>query len=268
MSIIQQRSYPLVVDLDGTLTPSDSLLEALLFILLRRPQLWPRLLVALTKGRAALKQRVSTLGVYQTDSLPLRTEFVDFLRAERASGRQLYLITAAHQSVADAIGERVGLFEKAIGSSERVNLKSNAKRVRIEGLLPDGYSYAGNDRADLEVWRAAKSIVIVGAQPKVAQEARALGLPVEREFTQRPASWKHWVRALRIHQWAKNILLFVPLFLAGKFYDPASIMKVTLGFLTFGAIASSTYLINDLSDLASDRRHPTKKKSAYRQRGN
>lgn len=259
MDMNEPHSFPLVVDLDGTLSLSDSLLEALLFIALRKPQLLARLFVAMTEGRAALKQCVASLGGYQTDTLPLRGDFLEFLASERDRGRKLYLVTAADQSVADAVADRVGLFERAIGSSDGVNLKSAAKRARIERLLPGGYSYAGNDRADLNVWRGAKSIVIVGAPPKVSKEARALGLPVEKEFGLQHASWRAWARALRIHQWAKNILMFVPLFLAGKFYHPASVFMVTLGFFAFGAIASATYVINDLSDLASDRRHATKK---------
>jgi 4-hydroxybenzoate polyprenyltransferase/phosphoserine phosphatase len=259
MDMDELHSTPLVVDLDGTLSSSDSLLEALLFLALRKPKLLPRSLSAMMEGKAALKERVASVGGYQNDTLPLRGEFVEFLRSERARGRRMYLVTAADQSVADAIADRVGLFEKAIGSSDGVNLKSSAKRARLEELLPGGYSYAGNDYADLDVWRAAKSIVIVGASPSVSEQARALGLPVEREFVQQRAGWKAWARALRVHQWAKNILMFVPLFLAGKFYDPYSVLMVTLGFVAFGAVASSTYLINDLSDLAADRRHTTKK---------
>lgn len=259
MAVNEAHDYPLVVDLDGTLSPSDSLLEALLFLALRKPQLIATLAVAATNGKAALKKCVASLGGYQPETLPLHGKFLEFLISERARGRKLYLVTAADQSVASAIADRVGLFEEAIGSSGGVNLKSSMKRARIERLLPGGYSYAGNDRADVDVWRGAKSIVIVSAGPNVSKEALALGPPVEAEFDPPYASWSDWGRALRIHQWAKNILMFVPLFLAGKFSDPASVFKVTLGFIVFGAIASSTYIINDLSDLASDRRHETKK---------
>jgi 4-hydroxybenzoate polyprenyltransferase/phosphoserine phosphatase len=250
---------PLVVDLDGTLTPSDSLVEALVYVALRRPQELFQLLAALGRGRFALKAFLADLGAYHAELLPVRADLVAFIKSERASGRPVYLVTAAHQSVANAIGDRLGLFDAVIGSSDGVNLKAKTKGDRIDSLLPGGFAYAGNDNADLAVWSLAQSIVLVNASSSVTRKARALGKPIEEEFHATPVGVKTWLRALRVHQWAKNVLLFVPLFLAHRYADATAWLRVAIGFFAFSIIASATYLINDLSDLAADRLHKTKR---------
>jgi 4-hydroxybenzoate polyprenyltransferase len=67
------------------------------------------------------------------------------------------------------------------------------------------------------------------------------------------------VRALRPHQWSKNLLIFVPLFVGHGYGDPAKIVAAALGFLALSALASATYMVNDITDLDADRAHPTKR---------
>lgn len=76
-----------------------------------------------------------------------------------------------------------------------------------------------------------------------------------------PARWplSAWIKALRLHQWAKNVLVFVPLLLSAQFRDPAIILETLLGFVILGMTASGTYIINDIVDVRADRLHRTKK---------
>lgn len=71
---------------------------------------------------------------------------------------------------------------------------------------------------------------------------------------------KVWRRALRLHQWAKNVLVFVPLLLAHRYPDLSEDLLALTAFVAMGLVASATYLVNDLSDLASDRRHAKKRR--------
>jgi 4-hydroxybenzoate polyprenyltransferase len=66
-------------------------------------------------------------------------------------------------------------------------------------------------------------------------------------------------RSLRLHQWAKNGLIFVPLVLGGKGGQSAAWLNAFIGFLALGFTASSTYIINDLHDLPNDRKHRSKR---------
>lgn len=70
-------------------------------------------------------------------------------------------------------------------------------------------------------------------------------------------------KALRVHQWLKNLLLFVPLLTAHRIDDPQLLGRTALGFLAFGLIASSVYVANDLLDLDADRRHPRKRRRPF-----
>jgi 4-hydroxybenzoate polyprenyltransferase len=67
------------------------------------------------------------------------------------------------------------------------------------------------------------------------------------------------LRALRAHQWSKNLLIFVPLFVGHGYGDPAKILATALGFVALCALASATYMVNDIADLEADRAHPTKR---------
>jgi 4-hydroxybenzoate polyprenyltransferase len=83
--------------------------------------------------------------------------------------------------------------------------------------------------------------------------------PVEASLPRARPGPKIWGRALRLHQWAKNALVFVAPVLGGKIDDPAAWIACAVGFLAIGVIASATYLINDLLDLEDDRRHWSKR---------
>ncbi len=73
-----------------------------------------------------------------------------------------------------------------------------------------------------------------------------------------PSSFKLWVRAARLHQWLKNLLLFVPLLASHRLGNPGVLLQGLLAFVLFGMCASSAYLLNDILDRANDCRHPTK----------
>lgn len=69
-----------------------------------------------------------------------------------------------------------------------------------------------------------------------------------------------WLRALRLHQWLKNLLLFVPLLTSFSLMNPDKLLSVLLAFLAFSLAASATYVVNDLWDLENDRAHPRKRR--------
>jgi 4-hydroxybenzoate polyprenyltransferase len=67
-----------------------------------------------------------------------------------------------------------------------------------------------------------------------------------------------WFRALRLHQWSKNLLVLTPVIAGHKLGDPAVLLRATLGMAAFCFCASGVYVVNDLVDLKSDRAHPAK----------
>jgi 4-hydroxybenzoate polyprenyltransferase len=250
---------PLAVDMDHTLLRTDLLMEGVAFCLFHRPLALlaaiPRLLV----GRPAFKHAIACAAPIDPASLPLREDLMSMLREQRAKGREVHLVTAADEEAAQAVAAHVGVFASVIGSKGRRNLKGRTKRAALDRRFPDGFAYAGDSPADIPVWRGAKSAILVGVSPATAAEVRASGVRIEAELPSARDGMSAWARAIRPHQWVKNLLVFAPILLAHAVSDSDALLSVTAGFFLLCLAASSGYVLNDLADLASDRRHTTKK---------
>lgn len=234
------------------------MIDALAVAMLRHPRLIPALLSALLRGRLAFKTALANGGCYIPDTIPLRDDLIAFLDEQKAAGRQLHLVTASPQDIANAVANRLDLFDTVTGSKNGVNLKGAVKGQYLAERFPEGFAYVGSDASDLDVWRYAKGAITVAASSAVEDKVALLGIPVERSFPATKPTWKTWLHLLRIHQWSKNVLLFVPLVLAHAYTNIHDIMSVVAAFIFMGFVASATYIINDLSDLDADRRHATK----------
>lgn len=248
----------LAVDLDGTLLRSDTLHEGFVRALFTRPLDAVMAAAAIVRGRAAVKARLSDHSSAAVEHIPVHADFLAWLHDMAQSGRSLHLVTAAHHSVAAAAAQRFPIFDRVIATEGETNLKGVHKRDRLTSEFPEGFAYAGDSSADLPIFAHAESIVVVGTDEGVKKRALALGRPVEAEFSLQGATAKDWLKALRIHQWSKNLLMFVPLFLSGAIFHLDTVFTAVLGFVLMGVAASGTYILNDLSDLDADRRHWSK----------
>lgn len=246
-----------MVDLDDTLLCTDTLHEDFAAVLFKKPLTAVRSLFELRKGRSAFKSSLCAEGMLDVQSLPANQDFVDYLRLQKSRGREIHLVSAAAQTIVSAVAERFKLFDSASGSSEGRNLKGPTKAAYLKQLFPQGFAYAGDSRADLAVWKEADAAVLVGTSSAVARKAETYG-EIEQRFDAMGASAKDWLKLFRLHQWSKNALIFIALFLGHAYSDPSAWLDVIAGFLLFSIAASGTYILNDLADLSSDRRHATK----------
>jgi len=253
----ETRKLPLVVDLDGTLTTSDTLMESVIGVVKRKPANLLRLPFWLARGRAAFKSKVARHADFRAETLPYREPLIDYLTRERDSGRKIVLATAAHRSIAERVSSHLGLFDRVIATSDDTNLKGEAKLACIRQQIGDDFVYAGDSKADLPVWAGAKAAVLAGVSADVAENVRSR-VPIEHEFSNGRPTLSTWCQALRVHQWLKNLLLFVPLLTAFAFLDIDKVALLALAFLSMSLGASATYIGNDLWDLDNDRRHPRK----------
>ena len=153
---------------------------------------------------------------------------------------------------------RFPFVDEVIGSDGTRNLKGPAKARLLQMRYPQGFDYAGDSASDLHVWRASRDMILVEPRPAVAREAERIK-PAEAHF-KRPSTWRLWAKALRVHQWAKNALVFAPLVLAGMIGDIAAWGAAALAFAGLSLTASATYVVNDLIDLPNDRKHRSKSK--------
>jgi 4-hydroxybenzoate polyprenyltransferase len=248
--------WPLVVDMDDTLLCTDTLLESALQLV--RHQVWCLLLLPfwLMGGRAHLKRRISEHATLDIATLPVNAPLLAWLLRQHKAGRALHLFSAADQSIVTAVATRFGIFQSAHGSDGIVNLSGTRKLAAIRAIVGSRFTYAGDSRKDLPIWRGGGSAVLVGAIAPLRAELGA-DVTVEADFAATRPGVRTWMRALRLHQWAKNILLFVAVLLGGDVLTdlPAAL----IGFLVFGLMASATYLLNDMLDLPHDRLHRSKR---------
>jgi 4-hydroxybenzoate polyprenyltransferase len=267
MSIIEQLTIPihaarielpLCVDLDGTLIYSDTLADGMVS-LSGDPALVRAVLALPVCGRAAFKRRIADRARLDAETLPYNEELIAYLQGQKEAGRRLVLATGADYSVAEAVANHLGLFDEIIASDGEHNLKGRAKAAALSQRFGDqGFAYAGNDASDVAVWRRAAAGILVNASPGVARRAETVTL-IEAKLPGRPRVLKPLLRAMRPHQWLKNLLVFVPIFTAHAMDDLRGWIAAALTFAAFCATASSIYLFNDATDLAADRRHPRKR---------
>lgn len=249
---------PLCVDLDGTLIRGDISVEALLLAFKHNPL---KTFAAILSGCGSLpKTKVNIAKLANPDpaaSIPIK-DFVSYLQNQKSEGRKIILISASTDSQVKTFGDFFGLFDESIGSSDKRNLKGSGKAdYLVERFGEKQFDYAGNSSADLPVWKKSRKSIVVNANPSVIKKARKIG-NVEVVIGELNESLLTWIKAARVYQWVKNLLIFLPLFLSHLISLP-SLVQSFVGFFSFSFVASSIYLINDLFDLESDRTHPSKR---------
>ncbi|NIM39939.1 MAG: UbiA family prenyltransferase [Hydrogenophaga sp.] len=253
---------PLYVDLDGSLTPSDTLHESVVLFARRHPMNLLRMVVWLPRGKAGFKRALADAVLPEPEQLPWRTDFIDFLRHEHARGRTLVLATAADVRIARRVADHLGVFSDVLATGDGgPNLSRANKREAIAAharlLGHERWAYAGNSADDLHVWAGSAQAVAVNTPAGVLRRLQSTHAPAQ-VFEHRPLTLKTVLRAIRLKQWSKNGLLFVPL-LAAHATSPALWFTLFMAFVAFGLCASATYLVNDLLDLPNDRAHRLKR---------
>lgn len=250
---------PLVVDMDGTLIYSDSLLEGCMQLWRREPFKMVMLPVWLLKGRAGFKAEIANRVTLDARHLPYNLPLIEYLTAAREE-RQVILCTAADYRFARSIADHLALFDDVIATTEGVNLKSKQKaQALVDRFGKGGFDYAGNDIADIPVFADARKAIAVN--PTTGLKRRLSSIPNSEDGPSGNAesvAKAQW-RALRPHQWVKNLLVFVPLLAVFSGDRLAQVVPASLAFVAFCMIASSVYLLNDMLDLSTDRQHPRKK---------
>jgi 4-hydroxybenzoate polyprenyltransferase len=213
----------------------------------------------LMKGKAHFKHQIADRVEFDASLLPYHESFLDYLKAQRASGRSLILATSSNMKVAQAVAAYLELFDDVLASDTETNLTGWYKHERLKSVFGEkGFDYAGNSKVDLTIWPHAGEAILVNPERGVRQAAERLAR-VTCIFEDQGSRLLGYLKAMRLHQWVKNLLVFLPLALAHQLHESALLGKAALGFLAFGLCASSVYLLNDLLDLPADRQHASKR---------
>ncbi|WP_421704687.1 UbiA family prenyltransferase [Aliiroseovarius sp.] len=247
---------PLVLDVDGTFLRTDMLVESFWAGMGKHPIATIAASLRHLGDRPRLKAELARIGQPRTDLMPVHAEIAELAQIARNEGREVVFASASDRELVERLAVDHGLEGKVFGSENGTNLKGTAKAEALVAAYGEGgFDYAGNEPVDRAIWERADTAIVVGDESS-AKAMAAAGKPVQSfDGTWR---WRDLARALRPHQWVKNILLLLPM-LAAHDFTWATLGMVVLGMICFSAAASSIYVANDLLDLEADRLHATKR---------
>lgn len=249
------------VDFDGTLHRSDLLFEQLVRLLPRKPWMAPRLLwILASQGKAGLKSAATALMPVDGIQLPWNDEVVAFAR-EAARQGDVVILTAGDERAVETIINRQAEPWRVVGSRHGTNLKGQMKAERLQDLCPsgEGAHYVGDSAADIPAWAVSTEASFVGSHQRKHIYEQKSGKTFTRHFVAERDTWVELLRALRPHQWLKNLLVFLPLIAGHAWFDAQAWQLSLRAFVGFCMAASAVYLFNDLLDLDADRLHPRKR---------
>lgn len=246
---------PLVLDVDHTFLKTDMLMECFWAGLGRAPVATLSATLRHFRHPARLKAELARIAPLRTELLPVNPEIAELALHSRMAGREVVLASASDQSLVARLAADYGLSKSVLASDGETNMKGPQKaEALVAAYGARGFDYAGDARADMPVWEQAENAIVIGRE----REAQVLARQ-GRNVVQYPGGtdWRGLLKALRPHQWVKNLLLVLPLIAAHRF-DLATLVPILIGIVAFSAAASSIYIVNDLMDLEADRLHPTK----------
>lgn len=251
------KSDLLAVDLDGSLIKTDMLYETFWAALAQKRLNLITFFSSIIRGRLAVKQFLSDAPVsYET--LPYNEEVIDLVNRHRSNGGRAIMVTATDHLVANRINDQLEIFDAIHGSYDKCNLKGAKKLEFLKTEYPsETICYIGDSDADMQVWQGSDKIVTIDLSYRLKRKVDRLKKPT-LHLKSDEQYLRSIVRAMRPHQWLKNVLLFLPI-MAAHYFSMTAIIQCLIAFCAFSMIASSVYLTNDLVDLSSDRQHPNKK---------
>lgn len=254
------EKLPLFVDLDGTLVRTDMLYESFLFRLKNDILLPFKALFWILGGKANLKSKLASGFLFDPERLPYNKDVLAYVRCAKECDRRVVLATASDYSIARRIADHLGCFDAVFGTSDGVNRSGQRKLERIIlDVGSGGFEYIGNDSADFPIWKASSIISFAEPVSSVTRWAKESAISPQQFGENRQIRYRDVLKSLRIHQWLKNLLIFVPLLAAHKIMEIDAVFNCIIAFFSFGFCASGVYLINDMLDLEADRLHPRKR---------
>jgi len=255
----------LVCDLDESLIKTDCLFEQWVSLVKTHPLLFLKSFYWLFKGRVYFKSQIARYAPLDVESLLYRDSVVQLLREFKKSRQsQVILASASPQLWVNQVARHLGLFDHVLASDDQINLKGQEKLRAIQSKIGNQpFGYIGDSPSDLVIWRDAAEVIAVEPSVALSLKIEKLGKPTRYIHDQKPSLIYLWVKQMRVHQWAKNVLIFLPLIAAHQLNSLDSLVNGVLAFFGFSLCASFIYLINDVLDLSADRKHRSKRNRPF-----
>lgn len=262
MSLSPENRKVLAVDLDRTLIKADLLEEAIFLYLKKRPWGIFMLIRELLKSRVELKNYLVKQVDIKVELLPYNTKVLDRIKQAKDTGYTVVLASASAKKFVQAVANHIDLFDEVIATEDN-NIKGSEKLAALKARYPSAeITYIGDSTSDIPIWKGLGKALMVNPSRITKKRVELAQIPIEMVDNSRRLSLKLIRRSFRYHQWAKNLLIFLPLFLSHAYQ--VDLWKISiLAFVAFSFTASSIYILNDLFDLEADRKHPKKRQRPF-----
>lgn len=255
-----KNSIPLILDLDGTLISNDITHDLFSFMAFYTPLDFFHAVKLGFSDKPSMKRFMLDRHEKRInpDYLPYSESIIALAKAYKSSGGDVYLCSGSHEMIVDRIVQHFDWLDGGWGTRDELNMTAHNKAEFLKKQFPTGFHYVGNSEQDFQVWEAAQKGYAINPPQGVEAIRTAQNEPIEI-LERQTKTLKAVLKAMRVHQWAKNGLMFVVPLLTFAELSISDIVNVILGFLAFSLLASSTYILNDLVDINSDRQHATKR---------
>jgi len=250
-------AHPLVIDADTTVSRSCLLIGALLAYVKPSPRRLLEVGQWLMGGSRHAEARLADAVNAASLTLPINQELADFAEQAAAQGRSVYLVSATCRPLLQRAASELPSIAGLLVDERPANGAAGSRAQELSARFPQGFDYAAGPNAEADVWRHARQALLVEASSRAERKTAGI-LPVAARFPA-PSMLAELAKSLRLHQWVKNLIVFVPLVLGGRLTDLISVIDTLLAFVALACIASATYLLNDLWDVVDDRKHWSKR---------
>lgn len=258
------RTPPLCVDLDDTLIRTDLLVEGIIQLVRDHPRKAGALVGWFRRGKAVAKTELARWVTPAVELLPYRASILDLIIQRREAGALIILTTASPQAWAERVSQYLGLFDEVLATTESTNLKGPRKRdILVERFGEKGFDYVGDSPADIPIWRSCRVGYAIAGSSSLTRALPEQVQVVPQSQRSHTPPLRRWLRAIRAHQWTKNLLVLVPLIMAHQWRQVAVLGQSLAAFVSFSLAASAIYVLNDLVDLESDRGHRSKRNRPF-----
>lgn len=256
-----QQDVPLCVDLDGTLVRTNTLAETIVGVVRLKPSILWRIPFWALQGQARLWTELTHIFRPDASILPYSKPVADLIRKEAANGRTVVLATGAHESVARDVATQFGLFSAVLATRGGEHLTGKAKaEALVSRFGTRGFDYVGDSHTDMAVFRHCRMAYVASTSRSLPSRLKRESIPNVRISTHLESPGRSGLlAALRPRQWAKNLLVFLPVLLSHRFAEVGLLLNSALAFALMCMISSAAYIFNDIGDVEADRRHPDKR---------
>jgi 4-hydroxybenzoate polyprenyltransferase len=256
--MVNQDKMYLLVDLDNSLLKIDLFKETLGKSILKQPWVFLRTVKLALGNRAKAKIYISKKYNIEPLTLPYNKNVIDIINNYRERGYKIVLATGASIHYADPISNHLKLFDKVIATNESRNMTGINKLNAIKKEINDDCIYIGDSKKDIPIWLHCKKAILVGGK-NIIKKLKKSDVEIIDIVKKEKSSFNILLKQLRVYQWSKNLLLFVPALTSHQLLSSGVFMNAIQGFFAFSLLASSIYVLNDIVDIDYDRKHPKKK---------